>query len=186
MRINSFKNIIFPIRRLILICYVVLIFIISPYLPKIVKKIQNSCPNNILFSEITVIILFLILYIFFIIYRQRYKNISTYILSLIIGIVIYGIIKYERNTIEHVHLIEYGILSSLIYLNIIYIKKDNYKLYKTIFLTFSIGVIIGLLDELYQGYLPTRVFDIRDCVVNTIGVICGLLIIVGVFRLVDG
>jgi VanZ family protein len=41
---------------------------------------------------------------------------------------------------------------------------------------FFLGTCIGILDELFQAVLPNRVGDIRDVVINSIGVAWGVLL----------
>lgn len=68
----------------------------------------------------------------------------------------------RRRPEEVVHLVEYGVLSFLV-LNVLKRESPTLPLHlSAIALTASVGV----LEELYQWALPSRVFDYRDIAVN--------------------
>lgn len=69
---------------------------------------------------------------------------------------------------ERVHLLEYGLLGWLVTRDILFsVKRGN--ILKSIVLPLLFVSFIGILDELFQWWLPTRVGDIRDVVFNTLG-----------------
>jgi hypothetical protein len=72
--------------------------------------------------------------------------------------------------VERIHLIKFGSLAILI-------CRDNAKngLVTAVCYGFLISSSIGMLDELWQHYLPDRVGDWRDVLFNTIGSFWGVL-----------
>ena len=76
-----------------------------------------------------------------------------------------GIFILRANPEEAVHLMEYGAFAvslSLIFADS-YSQKRNY-LYSVLGAS-----ILGIMDEGLQGINPTRVFDVRDIIINVIG-----------------
>jgi VanZ family protein len=74
---------------------------------------------------------------------------------------------------EQVHFIEYGILGALIYLALSH-DINNVFVY---ILSALIVFVFGTIDEVIQGVLPNRVFDIRDLIMNgSAGILVQLLI----------
>lgn len=88
----------------------------------------------------------------------RYKNI--FIIGLL-GSIGFAIFKLIPLPIERIHFIEYGILGWLSY------WAGSKK-------AFLYVVTIGIIDELIQGILPNRYFDIRDIFMNVIGGCIGI------------
>lgn len=64
---------------------------------------------------------------------------------------------------EKVHLVEYGILGWMIYQAV---RMSGGGVVAGYFWTMALVLIIGTADEIVQMYLPMRVFDFRDIVIN--------------------
>lgn len=73
-----------------------------------------------------------------------------------LGIIAIAIFKLVPLPIERIHFIQYGILGWLAY------WAGGKK-------AFLYVIAIGIVDEIIQGILPNRFFDIRDIFMNTIG-----------------
>lgn len=74
---------------------------------------------------------------------------------------------------ERIHLLEYGLLGWLATTDVSKVfKSSKVKKFISYPLLFVIGV--GILDELFQWWLPTRVGDMRDVVFNTLGGFWGI------------
>lgn len=70
---------------------------------------------------------------------------------------------------ERVHLIEYGFLG--------FFARRDYSLVKFGLLWSLIFVfLIGTADEMYQRFLPQRVFDLRDIFFNLAGGVLGIVL----------
>lgn len=85
----------------------------------------------------------------------------------LLGIVAIAIFKVIPLPIERIHFIQYGILGWLSY------WAGGRK-------AFLYVVAIGIIDELIQGILPNRHFDIRDIFMNIIG--GGIGIVIGIYE----
>lgn len=67
------------------------------------------------------------------------------------------------------HVFEYGILASLIYLALRDTKATKYHL---LGLGFAISFLYGILDEIHQYFVPGRDADIFDVMADGIGSLC--------------
>ena len=82
---------------------------------------------------------------------------------------------------EATHFLEYGVLSVLIFYKLRnrYVEVRSAPLYLAAALL-TLGV--GTLDELYQGWLPNRYYDLNDIVTNGSSGALGLIYVWGVMR----
>jgi len=67
------------------------------------------------------------------------------------------------------HIVEYGILASLIYLAL---NKGNVTKHYFVALAFTISFLYGVSDEIHQHFVPGREADIFDVIANGIGALC--------------
>jgi hypothetical protein len=114
---------------------------------------------------------------FSICYRLRRKELITKNLTfLLLSVVIFiysSIIWQFRLGEEKIHFIEYGILGFLIYRAFcVDIKGVKAYIY-----TLLLGSVAGWVDEAIQHILPNRYYELKDVLMNTIGVAMGLIII---------
>jgi VanZ family protein len=73
-----------------------------------------------------------------------------------------------------VHIMEYGILASLIYMAL---KSTHTVTYKFILLAFVLAFLYGISDEVHQYFVPGRHADIFDVMANGIGAFCFPLVL---------
>jgi len=76
-----------------------------------------------------------------------------------------GIWYLSANPEEAVHLVEYGTFA----LSLSWMFGPEISLKKNMLFSFLGTVFVGFLDEAFQGINSTRVFDLRDFLINTIG-----------------
>ena len=139
--------------------YVGVILYLSPYLPDIVAGIRKKVSSERLYWG-TIVVEAVFLLFLFIYFVKSFKGAFRLfpIFPLVIFVVFF---LYLKNPVEHIHLFEYGVLG--LALSLWKIGSINLRV-------LSIGFIVGLVDELYQGYLPNRVFDYHDLLINFVGV----------------
>lgn len=73
-----------------------------------------------------------------------------------------------------VHIVEYGILASLIHLSL---RDTNAAKHHLFGLAFAIAFIYGISDEIHQYFVPGRQADILDVLANGVGAFCFPLIL---------
>ena len=72
------------------------------------------------------------------------------------------------------HIVEYGILASLIHLAL---RDRNVTKHKLFALAFMIAFLYGVSDEVHQYFVPGRNADIFDVLANGVGAFCFLTLI---------
>lgn len=77
----------------------------------------------------------------------------------------------DVDAVEHVHFVEYGVITMLFY----GAWRENGDA-STFLLPVLAGLLVGTLDEWVQWFVPVRVGEMRDVVLNLIAICCGLLV----------
>ncbi|WP_422361222.1 VanZ family protein [Reichenbachiella sp.] len=107
------------------------------------------------------------------------KNSGKIELAVGLGIIAVYLLAFLRMTIpqERTHLIEYGVVALLIQEALNERIKHKRLMLKPAWMAIILVSILGLVDECIQGYLPNRVFDMRDIFFNFLAgsmAVCGL------------
>ena len=98
-------------------------------------------------------------------------------LSLLIGVV------YARATasgnadvdaVEHFHFVEYGLLALLYYR--VWRERGDVS---TFAMPMLAGLLVGTVDEWLQWFVPFRIGEMRDVLLNGVALLCGLLFGIG-------
>lgn len=107
--------------------------------------------------------------------RLRYLALGA---ALIVGALFSRVLSTgDSNTdvVETFHFVEYGVLTLLFYLA--WRPIDDVSV---LVLPILAGLLVGTLDEWFQWFIPSRVGEIRDVILDGAAVACGLLFSVGV------
>lgn len=75
---------------------------------------------------------------------------------------------------EQFHLTEYGVLTFLFYR--VWRPRADVS---ALLLPIAAAFIVGMADEWFQWFIPSRVGELRDVLINSVGIACGLLFAVG-------
>jgi hypothetical protein len=143
------------------------------------RSIQKYVSANIggevfTYAVITCIVCGFGIVLYFLISKLKAKSIAQYMWLLLCGsIMIYYAIKLKKYPEEAVHLIEYSILSFVVFRALSY-KIRDWTVYIT---TVLIVTVIGTFDELIQWITPTRVGHYKDVQLNAISGLIGVLVI---------
>ena len=131
------------------------------------------------YAVIFCIVCGLCIVLYYLITKLKVKNITQYMWLLLCGsILIYYTVKLNKYPEEAVHLIEYSILSFLVF-RALSCKVQDWTVYITTVLIVS---VIGTFDELIQWVTPTRVGHYEDVQLNAMSGFIGILIISKVVR----
>ena len=79
----------------------------------------------------------------------------------------------EVDVVERVHFVEYGLLAWLFYSA--WRQEDNGLALAWAALA---GALVGMADEFVQWYIPTRVGEVHDVLIDVVAVLCGLCVAV--------
>jgi VanZ family protein len=111
---------------------------------------------------------------YFLITKLKVKNITQYLWLLLCGsIMIYFTLALKKYPEEAVHLLEYSILSFVVFRALSF-KIQDWTVYIS---TVLIASVIGTFDELIQWITPDRVGHYKDIQLNTVSGLIGVLII---------
>lgn len=80
---------------------------------------------------------------------------------------------------ERIHLAQFGALGILACCSY---RDDNEIIGFWLALPFLFVFLVGVADEIFQYFLPDRVGDLRDVIINTLGGIWGIILYLGAVR----
>jgi hypothetical protein len=81
----------------------------------------------------------------------------------------------EVDAVERVHFVEYGVITLLFYLAWRPLGDGS-----VVVLPILAGVLVGTLEEWFQWFIPVRVGELRDVLLNLAAIVAGLLFSLGV------
>ncbi len=152
------------------IIYVLFIYLTLPVMRPVLNFMKAHLGSRFdLLTDASLIVIMAGLALMMIRSRISWKQ---YILAFVV-FCIYGIcLKVLKIPEERIHLLEYGLLSFLVFR--IYPSDWSYMFrYWQTFLTVS---FIGTLDEIIQYLIPNRVGDVRDIGLNIVSGLLGLVL----------
>ncbi|MDP8299207.1 MAG: VanZ family protein [Candidatus Tantalella remota] len=114
----------------------------------------------------------LLLYMIFV---KKDRSFNSYFRFVLFLCSYFAVLKLAVYPAEKMHIIEYTLLSVLIY-NALKVDLNPYEISLYLYGGF-IAFMVGMGDEFIQGILPNRVFDARDIVLNIVSSALGFLII---------
>lgn len=72
------------------------------------------------------------------------------------------------------HFIEYAILGFFFMRMVLYDTKMTEVTLRPVLFSLPVMVLLALLDEVHQYYVPTRHFELKDILVDTVGILVGV------------
>ncbi len=162
-----------PSRWLIVFLYVLFIFVTIPYVPKIwssLTQLLGKGTSAILNVSYGFLGSCVILYSYF---RLQKKSFMFYAALLLIFLCYGYLLKNLSVAIEKIHLLEYGVLSTLVY----WAVKPKIKRILIYGVILGIVFLVGWADELVQRVTPGRVYEFKDVLLNWKAGILGFLLV---------
>ena len=162
--------------------WTILIFISLPFIRIPAEWLRN---HNLLIQTIYfAYFIFIIAISYIIVVKEKEQRIIVWISIFMILLVLLQLSKFMIVPEEKIHFLQYGILGYFLFKAILHSIINSRKIYSfntsvivSGFLALIFCSFIGFLDEIIQYYLPSRVYDIRDIIWNSIGGLFGILII---------
>ncbi|MFA5146647.1 MAG: VanZ family protein [Candidatus Omnitrophota bacterium] len=106
--------------------------------------------------------------------RLGRNGVMPYIwLMVILSVYVYVLMECTPIIAEKVHLLEYGFLAYLVWR----VFRDVRQEWIRYLLITALVVAVGWCDELIQGTLPNRVYDVRDIYLNILSGLLGLALV---------
>ena len=72
---------------------------------------------------------------------------------------------------ERTHLFEYGLVAALVHEALLERRENGRRVPRPVASALVISILLGWIDEGIQSILPSRVYDIRDVLFNSVAVI---------------
>jgi len=155
---------------LLAILYVCFIYATLNFAPAPLQFLRS---HNLLRLSLAVVYVFFIVGLLTLMIRRGEKRWWRYVLFLFV-ISLYPLIaKHTSSPEEQIHFFEYGLVGVLFARALAAGKPYAPKIWLG---AFVLGTAAGWLDEILQGMLPTRHYDVRDIWLNAISVALGLLL----------
>ena len=151
----------------IIIIYVLFIYVSLPFFPAFISTLRGFISKELLnlLSLVLSISFFLLLSVW--IYKKKYK-LNQFIL-IISPLLLLTYLSLSLDVwVERIHFVEYAVLGLLIS------RAVNVRTLNGIIYTGCLVTLIGAVDEIIQWFLPNRVGDMRDVIMNSVGGFSGL------------
>ena len=147
--------------------YILFIYVSLPFFPAFIKVLRSFISKELLniLSLVVSVLFFLLLSLW--IYKKKYK--ANHFLLIISPLLLLTYLSLSLDVwVERIHFIEYAVLGILIS------RAVNLRTLHGIIATCCLIILIGVVDEIIQWFLPNRVGDMRDVIMNSVGGLSGL------------
>jgi VanZ family protein len=153
----------------------------APYIGQIRGRVQEALPGQYRIIVATIVVGAAIAALIAAVARIRERRVLRYA-SLAAAFLI--AIAYARATrtgnadrdlVEQFHFVEYGVVTYLFYR--VWRRRGDRA---SLALPLCAGLVVGIADEWFQWFIPSRVGELRDVFINAVAVGCGVLFSVGV------
>ncbi|MBN3039023.1 MAG: VanZ family protein [Candidatus Omnitrophica bacterium] len=153
------------------VIYILFIYFTLPIMPGIWKKLNSFSESLANLLPVTLLVtagVFIIMHLVFS-RKSAFSFISLAILWFIYSLGLSTI----KLPVEKIHFIEYSFLAILVFRAL----RHNFE-GRVIYLWSSLAVfILGCIDEVIQYFLPNRVYDLRDVLINGFAGVLGLALL---------
>ncbi|TVM00900.1 MAG: hypothetical protein CV087_11450 [Candidatus Brocadia sp. WS118] len=159
--------------------YTAAIYAFLPFGPAFWRYVLGHWGSELNYLGVFLACLVGIYFLVYLLFQKQEKNIPVYIAYFFISLACLALLKYMCVCgAERFHLLMYGVLSCMVFWSLkLDIKSKRIYLYTTLLV-----FLLGAIDELIQGILPMRVFDVRDIFMNWLSSGMGELFIAFVLR----
>ena len=151
----------------LIVVYVLFIYVSLPFFPAFISTLRGFISKELLnlLSLVLSISFFLLLSVW--IYNKKYK--LKQFLLIISPLLLLTYLSLSLDVwVERIHFIEYAVLGLLIS------RTVAVRTLQEIIYTGCLITLIGGVDEIIQWFLPNRVGDMRDVLMNSVGGLTGL------------
>jgi hypothetical protein len=153
----------------------------SPYIGQIRERVQAALPGQYRIIMASIVIGAALVAVVAATARIRQDRLRRYLsLAAAFGVATaYAAVtrtgNADRDWIERFHFVEYGLVTYLFY-RVWRHRADRAALV----LPACAGLVVGILDEWFQWFVPVRVGEFHDVLINAVAVGCGILFSLGV------
>ena len=166
-----------PARFVVAVVSAVLLVLSAPFMGEARHWLRETFPAQFVTIVGAAVGLAALIAIAIALSRIRDRRIARYglVVAAIVLAVTYSarssIGNAESDVVEHVHFIEYGVVTWLFYRAWLPLGDGG-----VILLPLVAGLAVGTCEEWYQWFLPARVGELRDIFLNAAAIVSGLLL----------
>ena len=159
-------------RLLLAIGASALVVVASPFVGEIRAAVERALPGQYLSIVLAAVVLPLAVVVGIALLGIRERRALRYgLLAAAVGLAVLYATVMQTTPTEQFHFTEYGLVSFLFY-RAWHSRADV----SVLVLPLCAAVITGFADEWFQWFVPSRVGEARDVVLNAIGGVCGLMV----------
>ncbi len=163
-------------KIILVISYVALVYLTLPVMRPVLNFLKAHLGSKFdLLTDATLIVIMASLALMLIKSKISWKQ---YMLAFIVFCIYGYYLKILKIPEERIHLLEYGLLSFLVFR----VYPSDWSAIFRYWQTFLIVSFIGTLDEIIQYFIPTRVGDVRDIILNIVSGLLGLVLTAILFQ----
>lgn len=168
-----------PVIRVILLGYIFFIFASTLFSAEIWDTFNASVGGKGVYLVYAVALVIAAAILTCMILSKKRKTVGQYILFFVFINMYYLLNKLAVFHVDKIHLIEYSLLSFLVYA----VLKNRVSPYKLKFYVVGAAIcgFVGVIDEVFQWFIPDRVFDWNDILLNFASAVVMFLIIRFIF-----
>jgi VanZ family protein len=153
----------------------------SPYIGQIRQAVQDAVPNQYRTIVGTAVVGGVLGALAFALTRIRERRRLRYLC--LAGAVLLGVLyanasrtgNADQDLVEQFHFVEYGLVTLVFYR--VWRGRDDVGM---LVLPICSAIIVGIADEWVQWFIPSRVGELHDVLINAVAAVCGVLFSVGV------
>lgn len=159
-----------PLKRTLLwscaMLYVALIFTGSAVARPVIEAFNTAMQGKTLLPILSLYFIAGVLLLGWFIFVKKERNPERYIVFFILIAAFVVLLYGGKHPEEKIHIVEFGFLSVVVYHAL---KQDLAGKERLLLVATSVLCsIVGILDEVVQYFIPGRVCDVKDMVVNVI------------------
>jgi VanZ family protein len=168
-------------RLLAAVALSALIIVSAPYVGEIREAIRSFLPGQYVAIIAAVVAASLLAAVGVAVLRIRDRRLLRYsavAAALVIGTAYAYLTRtgnVEIDAVERFHFVEYGVLALFFYW-----VWNELRDARVLVLPLAAGMIVAAADEWFQWFIPSRVGELRDVLLDGVAVLCGLLFAVGI------
>jgi len=155
------------------LAYTGLIYASLPFTRTPLRMLRRAAGETALNAGVNIFLVAAFFGIFFFVLKGKHRFRQAFVF-LAVSFIFALFIKRLNLPEERIHFLEYG-LCGVLYMNA-FESGETLSPGRKIFWAFAAAALAGIIDELIQKILPSRVFDLRDILFNVVAGAGGVVI----------
>jgi len=160
LKMIEFTSLIRSKLKIIIFLYILFIYLSLPFMRDFLNYLYDSVGPEQFKTVSDILLVFFTLAVILLTVKKGFNKLLWVLPPILLTIIYMYFLEFTE---ERIHLIEYGILGSMV------LKTVKERTWKQVGFAFGFVSLIGCGDEFIQWLLPSRVGDFRDIIMNIVG-----------------